>query len=278
MEIKHQSIAKQDGNYASENEDAVWVSPDKKRFFLSDGAGGTGVEAHRWSRYLLNKLPETPIKSFEELCLWQDGIWQTYFDTTESDLKKNAPDALDKFYTEGSSATLVGVWLEGKGRSKKAHVLSYGDSVVCLFREKSKEIFTNIKDLSVFLESPFLLNSNDAPAHHGYYEIWHIKKGDVLLVASDTIGQFLLSSFYILQESEKHQQVFETIKNSPVRFADIFQNIEKYYEKNIYNWQALLIELGNNITTEEKFKRYTDTLRHFGIMGLDDYSVIICKL
>lgn len=277
MEIKHQSIAKQDGNYLSENEDAVFVSNDGQRFALSDGAGGTGVETHRWSRYLLEKLPETPIKSFEELCLWQDGIWQTYFDTIEANLKDNAPDALDKFYTEGSSATLVGVWVEVKGRGKKAHVLSYGDSVVCLFREKTNEIFTNIMDLSVFLESPFLLNSNDAPVNHGYYETWNIKKGDVLLIASDTIGQFLMSSFYILQESEKHQKVFETIKNSPVRFADIFQNIEKYYEKNTYNWQTVLNELWDNITVEEKFKRYTDTLRHFGIMGLDDYSVIMCK-
>lgn len=47
MDIKSQSIAKQDGNYYSENEDAVFISDDKKRFALSEGAGGTGVEAYR---------------------------------------------------------------------------------------------------------------------------------------------------------------------------------------------------------------------------------------
>lgn len=198
MDIKSQSVAKQDGNYYSENEDAVFISDDKKRFALSDGAGGTGVEAHRWSRYLLEKLPETPIKSFAELSAWQDSIWQSYFDTIQTDLENNAPHALDKFFTEGSSATLISVWLEGKGKTKKAHIVSYGDSVICLLRAKTKEIKTNIQDLSVFLDSPFLLNSNELPTEHGIYETWDIKKGDVLLIASDTIGQFILSSYYIL--------------------------------------------------------------------------------
>ena len=217
MDIKSQSIAKQDGNYYSENEDAVFISDDKKRLALSDGAGGTGVEAHRWSRYLLEKLPETAIKSFDELSAWQDTIWQSYFDTIQTDLENNAPHALDKFFTEGSSATLISVWLEGKGKTKKAHILSYGDSVICLFREKTKEIKTNIQDLSVFLESPFLLNSNDLPVEHGIYETWDIKKGDVLLIASDTIGQFILSSYYILQKAEKHEKIFEVIKNRNYR-------------------------------------------------------------
>lgn len=274
MEIKHQSIAKHDGDYASENEDAVWVLEDKKRFFLSDGAGGTGVEAHRWSRYLLDKLPEMPIKSFDALSAWQDGIWQTYFDKIEADLKNNAPDALDKFYTEGSSATLIGVWLEGKGKGKKAHILSYGDSVVCLYREKTKEIFTNITDLSVFLESPYLLNSNDAPNEHGFYDTWSIKKGDVLLLASDTIGQFLLGSLLLLQELEKHTAFFDKIRASPQRFAAVFQELEKYYEHDAKAWQTVLSELFECLESEEKFRAYTETLRNFGILGLDDYSVI----
>lgn len=274
MEIKYQSIAKHDGNYASENEDAVWISEDKKRFFLSDGAGGTGVEAHRWSRYLLEKMPEMPIKSFQTLSTWQDGIWQTYFDTIEAELKNNAPDALDKFYNEGSSATLIGVWLEVKGKGKKAHVLSYGDSVVCLYREKTKEIFTNIIDLSVFLESPYLLNSNDAPHEHGFYDTWSIKKGDVLLLASDTIGQFLLSSLLLLQEHEKHTAVFDKIRASPQRFAAVFQELEKYYEQDANPWQTVLSELFECLESEEKFRAYTETLRNFGILGLDDYSVI----
>jgi hypothetical protein len=278
MDIKSQSIAKQDGNFYSENEDAVFISDDKKRFALSDGAGGTGVEAHRWSRYLLEKLPETPVKSFTELSAWQDSIWQFYFDTIQTDLENNAPHALDKFFTEGSSATLISVWLEGKGKTKKAHILSYGDSVICLFRAKNKEIKTNITDLSVFLDSPFLLNSNELPTEHGIYETWDIKKGDVLLIASDTIGQFILSSYYILQEAEKHEKIFEVIKNSPVRFADIFQKLEDYYRlKPEENWQTVLSMIHESLMSETAFKTYTETLKDFGILGLDDYSVVLVK-
>jgi hypothetical protein len=278
MDIKSQSIAKQDGNFYSENEDAVFVSDDKKRFALSDGAGGTGVEAHRWSQYLLEKLPETPIKSFTELSAWQDSIWQSYFDTIQTDLENNAPHALDKFFTEGSSATLISVWLEVKEKTKKAHIVSYGDSVICLFRAKAKEIKTNIQDLSVFLESPFLLNSNELPTEHGIYETWDIKKGDVLLIASDTIGQFILSSYYILQEPEKHQKVFDVIKNSPVRFADIFQKLEDYYRlKSEENWQTVFSMIYESLISEMAFKTYTEALKGFGVMGLDDYSVAFVK-
>ena len=42
-----------------------------------------------------------------------------YFDTIEGELKNNGPNALDKFYNERASATLVSVWLEGKSIGKR---------------------------------------------------------------------------------------------------------------------------------------------------------------
>jgi hypothetical protein len=42
------------------NEDAAIVKDNI--IAISDGAGGGGVFADRWSRYLVNNLPEVPIK------------------------------------------------------------------------------------------------------------------------------------------------------------------------------------------------------------------------
>ena len=47
------------------NEDAVKARDNM--IAVSDGAGGGGVYAERWSSYLVNHLPEVPIKSFNEL-------------------------------------------------------------------------------------------------------------------------------------------------------------------------------------------------------------------
>jgi serine/threonine protein phosphatase PrpC len=147
MTIKAQSISKHDGDFVSQNEDAIRT--EKSLFALSDGAGGTGVEAHQWAQYLLQNLPETPIFDFAALSDWQDGIWQTYFDNIKNQLENSRSNALDKFYTEGSSATLAAAWLEGRGKNKKAHILSYGDSVALLWREKTGEYWTNIADLTI---------------------------------------------------------------------------------------------------------------------------------
>jgi hypothetical protein len=97
-------------------------------------------------------------------------------------------------------------------------------------------------------------------------------------LGSDTIGQFILSSYYILQEPEKHQHLFEVIKNSPVRFAAIFQKLEEYYRnKPEENWQTVLSMIYESLMSETAFKTYTEALKGFGVMGLDDYSVAFVK-
>jgi hypothetical protein len=102
-----------------------------------------------------------------------------------------------------------------------------------------------------------------------------IQKGDILILASDTIGQFLLASFYILQVAEQHATSFQTIRNSPNRFAAHFQELENYYQKNTNETpQNVLSELKKALTTAEKFRNYTVALRDFGLLGIDDYSVI----
>lgn len=277
MEIRAQSIAKKDGAFRSENEDAVRVSGDGRIFAISDGAGGTGVEAHRWSQYLLEKLPAAPLESFADLQSWQDAIWQAYFDDIHQSLEKNNPDALHKFLSEGSSATLAAVWLSRKGKSIKATVACYGDSVAMLFRPKTGEVWTNIASMDIFLDSPFLLNSNEPPVEHGYFETWPLKKGDWLLLASDTLGQLLLGSFYLLQEPEKHESEFRSIKNSPLRYAAIFEELEAYHKKNTSDWLLLLGEIWEHLESAEKFEGYTNGLRSFGVLGLDDYSAVFLR-
>mgnify|MGYP007107619935 FL=1 len=90
------------------NEDAAIAR--KKMIAVSDGAGGGGLFAERWSSYLLEQLPFTPIHSAEELDAWIGDIWEMYYNKCEEDAKQLGGLSLDKFYDEGSFATLVAVW------------------------------------------------------------------------------------------------------------------------------------------------------------------------
>ena len=90
------------------NEDAVIAR--ENIIAVSDGAGGGGLFAERWSAYLLNHLPATPINSADELDAWIGDIWEPYYNQCEEDAKQLGGLSLDKFYDEGSFATLVAVW------------------------------------------------------------------------------------------------------------------------------------------------------------------------
>ena len=97
------SICKPDNGYI--NEDAA-IARDNL-IAVSDGAGGGGLFAERWSAYLLNNLPDTPVHNVEELDTWIGRIWEPYYDECEEDAKRLGGLSLDKFYDEGSYATLA---------------------------------------------------------------------------------------------------------------------------------------------------------------------------
>ena len=108
------------------NEDAAIANDTKKFIAVSDGAGGGGVYADRWSKYLVDNLPSIAIKSFEELDQWIGSIWEPFYNECELLAKQVGGLLLDKFYDEGSFATLVALW---QSSSDKCLWIAYGDSV-----------------------------------------------------------------------------------------------------------------------------------------------------
>ena len=81
------------------NEDAV-IAKDNL-IAVSDGAGGGGVYAERWSSYLVNYLPEVPIKSFDEL--------DNYFnDMAYSDISNSDEGDFDYFCDEDDCVVSFG--------------------------------------------------------------------------------------------------------------------------------------------------------------------------
>ena len=81
------------------NEDAV-IAKDNL-IAVSDGAGGGGVFADKWSKYLVDHLPDKPIKTFSAFDKWIDGIWEPFYNDCEKIAKKEGGMLLNKFYDEG---------------------------------------------------------------------------------------------------------------------------------------------------------------------------------
>ena len=111
------------------NEDAAKAT--EKWIAVSDGAGGGGVFADLWSKYLVDHLPGEPIMDYQTFDAWIDGIWEPFYNECEEIAKREGGMLLNKFYNEGSFATLVAVWKDG-------HWMSYGDSVAFCYNRDVK--------------------------------------------------------------------------------------------------------------------------------------------
>ena len=94
---KSVSIAKP--NDHTPNEDAVFCSP--QCIAVSDGAGGCGLYANEWSRYLIEHLPkDAPLSSFTELDEWVDGIWEAFYNEHEERAKEATASCLTSSTTK----------------------------------------------------------------------------------------------------------------------------------------------------------------------------------
>lgn len=95
---------------------------------VSDGAGGCGLFAREWSKYLLRHIPKKRvITCFAEFDKWVDGIWEAFYNEYEAVAKVGDGIFLNKFYNEGACATVAAAW---RVSDEECRWVVYGDSVV----------------------------------------------------------------------------------------------------------------------------------------------------
>ena len=68
------------------NEDAATAT--ERRIAVSDGAGGGGIFAEMWSKYLVDKLPDEAITDYKTFDAWIDGIWEQFYNVYEEIAKE----------------------------------------------------------------------------------------------------------------------------------------------------------------------------------------------
>lgn len=198
------------------NEDRIFVTD--QYLALADGAGGTGIYCGEWAQFLLESLPATPIENFEAFQNWFIDLQEPYLAKIEPIAQTDAYKT-KRFYTEGSAATLVVVWLD----NETFHWLCYGDSQVFFINDTVKSYpFQTSHD---FGGATYLLNCFQLPNEQVVQFGKTTSKNTELLITSDAIGK------YLMQQMEQNINLNEIILN--MRLLEETDTLTRQYLKSI---------------------------------------------
>lgn len=246
------------------NEDAVKARDNM--IAVSDGAGGGGVYAERWSSYLVNHLPEVPIKSFDELDGWIEDIWETFYNDCEENAKQEGGMLLNKFYDEGSFATLAVIWKENNATCRW---LTYGDSVVFHYNKNTKTLEHSFSKLADFTQPPYLINCKDELNPLGFKSgTFQTNDSSILFAATDALSHYILMMYEISQKDEYKMELQNAINNhskNGILIKNALQIKTLDFEKDVLN--KLL-----NCKIPINMKRHISAIKRKGLIGHDDYS------
>lgn len=248
------------------NEDAVIAREDV--IAVSDGAGGGGLFAERWSAYLLKHLPATPIGSAEELDDWIGEIWEPFYNKCEADAKQMGELSLDKFYDEGSFATLVAVW---RVSDDLCQWMSFGDSTAFHYNYRTKQLEHSFGALVDFAKPPCLINCKDEILNEGFRKgTFHTDPDSVVFVASDALAHYVLM-MYEVAYLDRFKQELNTAESAYSKNSNFIimakAKSDVNFEKDVID--KLVHIIGNPIN----FRRHIQSLIRKGLIAYDDYSI-----
>ncbi len=253
------------------SEDAVIVRNNV--IAVSDGAGGGGLFAERWSRYLLDKLPDTPIDNADALDEWIGNIWESFYNECEEAAKHLGGMSLEKFYDEGSFATLVAVW---RTDDNTCQWLSYGDSVAFHYNYATKKLEHSFGHLGNFDEPPYLINCKDELDKEGFrFGTFHTDEDSVCFTASDALSHYIIMMYEVA-----HREYFVDEISDAIRHHSKNENYIKIaLGKNSIEFEKDVIgKLGKCVGNRTNFGRHLMMLKKQGLIAHDDYSFALMPL
>ena len=245
------------------NEDAAIERKDV--IAVSDGAGGGGVFAERWSQYLVAHLPEKPIKNYKAFDKWIDSIWEPFYNECEEDAKNIGGLFLNKFYDEGSFATLVAVWKNGLW-------ICYGDSVAFCYNKKTGELQHSFTQLVDFSNPPYLINCKDPLNEDGFRSgKFKVDKNCIVFAASDTLAHYILM-MYEMANKERYADELEEAINAQTKNSNFIKTAMTIERVDFV--KDVIVKL-QNCYTWPILHSHIKGLKKKGLIGHDDYSLAI---
>ena len=243
------------------NEDAVVAK--ESLIAVSDGAGGGGVFADLWSRYLVENLPDDPINDFPAFDKWIDSIWEPFYNECEEKAKVEGGMLLNKFYDEGSFATLVAVWKNGQW-------ISYGDSVAFCYDKKTGELQHSFGQLSDFNNPPYLVNCKDSLNEQGFKSgQFDVHPDCVIFAASDALAHYILM-MYELAHNDKYEEELQEALNAQTKNSNF---IKAAMHLRRIDFSKDVIQKLENCKFQNLLTSHIERLKRLGFIAHDDYSI-----
>lgn len=250
------------------NEDAAIATSSV--IAVSDGAGGGGVFADKWSRYLLEKLPLNPMTDFIQFDEWIDSIWEPFYNQQEIIAQKNGGLFLDKFYNEGSYATICAAWIID---GNKCRWIAYGDSVVFCYNKKTRALHHSMCGINDFENRPYLVNFNRELNQEGFKTgDFHINEDSVIFCTSDAFAFFIIMN-YLLFNKELYDKEISSMINSKNCYSNMFKVAMDNFLYDSFDHMIADILKKSKQTTEwiDLIRMYKDR----GMLRSDDYSIAV---
>lgn len=253
------------------SEDAVLAT--NGMIAVSDGAGGGGVYADHWSQYLVANLPNKPIHNFAEFDSWIDSIWEKFYNDHEALAKNQGGLFLNKFYDEGSFATLVAVW---KVSESECRWISYGDSVAFCYDRAKGDLQYSFSKLADFNKPPYLISCKDPLDEKGFRSgTFNTSETSVVFCASDALSHLILMDYEVgLQKLGCHKydtEIEEAInaqtKNS--QYIKLALDLNSDYDSKIKYWLKLS---KSNMIFRSGMANHRERLK---LIADDDYSLVV---
>lgn len=248
------------------NEDAVLACPGI--IAVSDGAGGGGLFADRWSRYLLEHLPDTPICTAVELDSWIADIWEPFYNSCEAEAKQVGGMTLDKFYDEGSFATLVAVW---KTADKECRWMSYGDSVAFHYNYSTKQLGHTFGAIIDFDKPPYLINCKDEIYKEGFRSgQFKVDDNSIVFVTSDALAHYIIMMYEVYNKEIFSKEIEMSLASGSknANYARTALSLKRIdFEEDVIN------KLHRCAGNKTNFKRHVEKLYRDNLLAYDDYSI-----
>lgn len=248
------------------NEDAIFYSD--RCIAVSDGAGGCGLYADEWSRYLIKHLPkERPIDTYAELDGWVDGIWETFYNEHEERAKEGDGILLNKFYNEGSCATLAAAWLTGDAECRW---MAYGDSVVFHYSRQTGLLEHSFTRLADFSNPPRLVSCKDPLEEAGFHGgVFHLDDSSVVFATSDALAHYILMMYDLSKRDEYAGELEEELQKHTANS----QLLLTATGKNIDFGLDVMQRLQDSMASDSQFALLMKELHNQHVLDTDDYSM-----
>lgn len=258
------------------NEDSCHVQDDM--IALSDGAGGCGVFASDWSKYLVEQISQRsnviPIVKFEDLDDWVGEIWESFYNEHEEKAKEYDGIFQTKFYQEGSYATLAVVWKTGVD---VCHYVTYGDSVVFHYSKSACKFEHSFTKLADFSKAPYLISCKDPLLSEGFKaDDFLLSDDSVVLAASDALSHYILMMYYVTHQEEFKDEIKE-ILNAHTSDSQMLSIALREVADGCLTFDRLMGQLQDASHDQVIFDRFVKELHNRGVLDIDDYTLAILK-